>query len=209
MSAEQYNIEKIKNMTRRSIKTSSFIMWPLMIGLIVTAEPIVKLILTDKWISCVPFLQIFCLTYVLWLIHTANLSAIKAIGRSDLFLMLEIIKKAVGIIVLLLIMHLGILIMAYSLLFTNVLSSFINSYPNKKLLNYSYLDQIKDILPSMLLSIIMGCMVYPIQYLNLNIFPLLIIQVILGGAIYMLCAGVLHFKSFEYIVYIIKRILKK
>ena len=85
--------EAVKAMTRRAIKMSSFIMWPLMIGLGVCAEPIVRLILTEKWLFCVPYLRIFCFTYAFYPIHTANLSAIKAMGRSDMFLTLEIIKK--------------------------------------------------------------------------------------------------------------------
>lgn len=89
-------------MTRRAIKTSTYIMAPLMMGLLFCAEPIVKLLLTDKWLPCVPYLRIFCFTYLFWPIHTANLNAVKAMGRSDLFLRLEIIKKAIGLILLLL-----------------------------------------------------------------------------------------------------------
>lgn len=86
MAEEQDNRERVKSMTRRAIKTSTYIMAPLMIGLLFCAEPIVKLILTEKWIPCVPYLRIFCCTYLFWPIHTANLNAIKAMGRSDLFL---------------------------------------------------------------------------------------------------------------------------
>ena len=102
MSSQQDDTERVRSMTRRSIKISSYIMWPLMMGLAFTATSIVSLVLTDKWLPCVPFLRIFCFVYVFFPIHTANLNAIKAMGRSDLFLKLEVIKKVIGLIVLVL-----------------------------------------------------------------------------------------------------------
>ena len=93
MSVEQDNPERIKQMTRRAIKTSTYVMAPLMMGLAFCAEPVVRLILTDKWIPCIPFLRIFCITYMFWPVHTANLNAINAMGRSDWFLRLEIVRK--------------------------------------------------------------------------------------------------------------------
>ena len=98
MASEQDDKKRVKSMTRRAIKTSTYIMAPLMMGLAFCAEAIVGLVLTDKWLPCVPFLRIFCITYMFYPIHTANLNAIKAMGRSDLFLKLEIAKKCVGMI---------------------------------------------------------------------------------------------------------------
>ena len=86
MSGAQDNRERVKNMTRRAIKTSTYIMAPFMMGLAFCAEPIVRLVLTDKWLPCVVFLRIFCITYMFWPVHTANLNAINAMGRSDWFL---------------------------------------------------------------------------------------------------------------------------
>lgn len=97
LSSEQNNKQRVKEMVRRSIITSSFLVLPMMIGLAVIGEPLVKILLTDKWLPCVPFLQVFCLSYALWPIHTANLQAINALGRSDIFLKLEIIKKIIGL----------------------------------------------------------------------------------------------------------------
>ena len=92
MSSEQDHKDQVKNMTRRAIKTSTYIMAPLMIGLAACSKEVVALILTDKWLPCVPYLQIFCFSYMIWPLHTANLNAIKALGRSDMFLKLEIIS---------------------------------------------------------------------------------------------------------------------
>lgn len=170
MAEEQDNRERVKSMTRRAIKTSTYIMAPLMIGLLFCAEPIVKLILTEKWIPCVPYLRIFCCTYLFWPIHTANLNAIKAMGRSDLFLKLEIIKKTVGLVLLLFTMRISVMAMAYSLIISGILSQIINSWPSRKLLDYSYFEQLRDIFPSILLALLMGCGVYIINFFKYQLF---------------------------------------
>ncbi|MDU5111651.1 MAG: lipopolysaccharide biosynthesis protein, partial [Clostridium sp.] len=167
LSAEQENKKRVKELVRRSIVTSSFLIFPMMIGLAVVGEPLIKILLTDKWLPAVPFMQIFCLSYALWPIHTSNLQAINALGRSDIYLKLEIIKKIIGIIILIISMFYGIYAIALGGLLSGIISSFINAYPNLKLLNYGYKEQIKDILPSLLLSIIMGGVAYSILYLNM------------------------------------------
>ncbi len=209
MSKEQKDKSTVKAMTRRAIKTSSFIMWPLMVGLGVCAEPIVRLLLTDKWIFCVPYLRIFCFTYAFYPIHTANLNAIKAMGRSDLFLRLEVVKKVIGVILLLSTMWFGVLIMAYSLLLSTIISSFVNAFPNNKLLGYRYIEQIKDMLPSMLLAGVMGVVVFCVQFISLADIWTLIIQVTLGALIYIVGARLLKMESFEYIWNLAKSFLKK
>ncbi len=209
MSKVQDNSEKVKNMTRRAIKTSTYIMMPLMIGLTVCAEPIVRLILTEKWLPCIPFMRIFCFTYAFYPIHTANLNAIKAMGRSDLFLILEVIKKAVGLIAILITMRISVMAMAYSLLVTSVLSQIINSTPNKKLLNYSYIEQLKDMLPQISLSCVMGAAVYCIKFIGLNDIVTLAIQIITGAAIYIAGSVVFKIDSFNYIISIVKGFIFK
>lgn len=209
MSKEQDNKEQVKNMTRRAIKTSIFIMAPLMMGLAFTSTNVVKFLLTDKWISCIPFLCIFCITYMFYPIHTANLNAIKAMGRSDLFLKLEIIKKVIGVILLLVTMNISVLAMAYSLLINSFINQIINSYPNKKLLDYSYLSQLKDILPSILIAVTMGIIVYLINFLNMPILITLILQVLTGAVIYIIASKMLKIDSFEYILGSVKAIVKK
>lgn len=209
MSGEQENKERVKSMTRRAIKTSTYIMAPLMMGLLFCAEPIVRLLLTDKWLPCVPYLRIFCFTYMFWPIHTANLNAIKAMGRSDLFLKLEIIKKVVGLILLFITMRISVMAMAYSLIFSGILSQIINSWPNWKLLNYNYLEQLRDILPSICISVFMGVCVYFIGFLSLPTLLQLIIQVIVGAIIYIVASIVLKLEEFNYLFGMIKSFKKK
>lgn len=204
MSSVQDDRERVKSMTRRAIKTSTYIMAPLMMGLAFCAAPIVQLILTDKWLPCVPYLQIFCLTYMFWPIHTANLNAINSLGRSDLFLKLEIVKKVVGMILLLCTMRISVMAMAYSLIISSILSQIINSWPNRRLLNYGYLEQLRDILPAILLAVGMGVLVSFIRLLGLNPALTLVIQIPLGAVIYIAGSVILKLESFEYLLDMVK-----
>lgn len=209
MSKEQDNKDKVKNMTRRSIMVSCYIMAPLMIGLACCASNVVSIVLTEKWLPCVFFLQIFCITYMFYPIHTANLNAIKAMGRSDLFLKLEIWKKIIGTILLLSTLFISVKAMAYSLLVSTLTSMIINSWPNKRLLDYSFIEQMKDILPSILLAIGMGGVVFAIGLFNLPTLPLLLIQILFGGAIYVLGSAVFKLEPFTYLLGIVKPIFQK
>ena len=204
MSSEQDNKARVKEMTRRAIKTSTYIMAPLMMGLAFCAKTVVELVLTQKWLPCVPFLQIFCITYMFYPVHTANLNAIKAMGRSDIFLKLEIIKKIVGMSLLLSTMWFGVMAMAYSLLVSCVLSQIINSWPNKRLLEYGYLEQLRDLIPGVILAVIMGICVYFIGYINLPNIIVLIIQVIVGATIYIVMSIVFRLESFLYLWNMVK-----
>ena len=209
LSAEQDHAEQVREMTRRAIKVSSYIIMPLMMGLAVCAEPFVRFFLTEKWLPCVPYLRIFCFTYSFYPLHTANLNAIKAMGRSDLFLILEIVKKAVGITALLLTMRLGVYPMALSLLATSVLSQIINAWPNSRLLNYSYLRQLADLLPTILLAAAMGACVYTVSLLGLSDIVTLVIQVLLGVLVYVLGSKLLRIDSFEYLMSIVKKLVRR
>ena len=116
LSQQQDSAENVKAMTRRAIQISSYIMWPLMIGLFVCARPLVSLLLGEEWLPCIPFLRIFSLYYALFPIHTANLNAIKAMGRSDIFLKLEILKRVLDFAFVLVTLFIGVRAMAIGLL---------------------------------------------------------------------------------------------
>ncbi len=196
MSNEQDDKNRVKAMTRKSIKVSVYVMAPLMMGLAFLAEPVIRVLLTEKWLPCVFYLRIFCLTLMFFPIHTANLNAIKALGRSDVYLKLEIIKKIMGLTILFISIQISVKAIAYSLLISELLSQIINTFPNKKLLNYSYWDQIKDIIPSVILAITMGLIIYPFFFLHINVFIQLVLQVFTGMLVYWL--GSIFFKLDTY-----------
>ncbi len=209
MAKDQDNRIRVRDMTRRAIKISSFLMMPVMMGLVVCAEPIVRLVLTEKWLPSVFFMRIFCFTYSFFPVHTANLNAIKALGRSDLFLKLEIIKKIIEFSLLLTTMFISVKAMALSLLLVSVLGQIINSWPNRKLLNYRYRDQLKDMLPQIGMSIAMGGAVFTIQFLRLSDIATLLIQVPLGAFIYITGSKMLRIESYEYVKGLIRSYIKK
>jgi O-antigen/teichoic acid export membrane protein len=180
LSNNQEDHRKVKNMMRKSIQVGSLIIFPMMIGLYIISEPLVIILLTDKWIFIVPYIRIFSLSYALWPIHTTNLQAINAIGRSDVFLKLEFLKKIIETIILVPAIFLGLHSIAYSVLIISVISSYVNSFPNKKLLNYGYFEQLKDILPQLLASIVMGIVAFLPSLLIQNIYMLILTQLVVG-----------------------------
>lgn len=199
-ASQQENRSRVKDMMRRAIVTSSFIIFPMVVGLAVIAEPLVKLLLTEKWLPCVPFLQIYCATYALMPIHTANLQVINAIGRSDIFLKLEIIKKIIGLSILAVTVFYGVYAIALGGALSSIISSFVNAYPNKHLINYSYKEQINDIMPSFLLSLAMGAIVYSVKWLGLSTLLTLTVQVITGIVLYVGMAWLFKLECFKYLV---------
>ena len=209
MAQAQDDRTRIKAMTRKAMMTSTFIMAPMMMGLAGVSTPLVRILLTEKWLPCVPFLIIFCITFMFYPVHTANLNAIKAMGRSDLFLKLEIIKKIVGLTALFVTMRISVMAMAYSMLFVSVASQIINSWPNKKLLNYSYLEQLKDIMPAILLSAAMGGCVYCVGFLDLSDVITLCIQIPCGVLIYWGMSKLLKLEAYVYALKMVQSLRKK
>lgn len=209
LSLLQREREQLKQVMRRGIITSSYIIFPCMLGLAVVSEPLIKIVLTDKWLPCVPYLRIFCFSYALWPIHTANLQAINALGRSDIFLKLEIIKKIIGLIIIFITYRYSPYAMAVGVLINGIVSSFINSYPNKKLLNYNYFQQIKDIYPSFVVSLIMAIGIYSIQLLDFSAIIILILQVFVGIIIYILISYLFKVESFMYLLEILRKFKKR
>lgn len=205
MSQEQDDITKLKETTRISIRFSAYIITPIMLGLAAIAEPLVRVILTNKWIECVPLLQLFCIIYLFQPIHTANIQAIKAIGRSDIFLKLEVVKKGIELITLLLVMYHGVFAIVINMAVLTTLFTFVNAYPNKKLLKYSYKEQVLDIIPPLVMSVILYFTILGInKFLSLNDIVMVSADIIIGIAVYLILSIITKNKELQYIVSIIK-----
>ena len=196
----QDNRPQVKQIMRRALVTSAFLVFPAMAGLAVIAEPLVELLLTEKWLMCVPFLQIFCAVYALYPIHTVNLQAINALGRSDIFLRLEILKKIVGVSVLAVTVPIGIYAMALGMVVTGIIGTLINAYPNRLLLDYSFTEQWKDLMPALILSLVMCGVVYSVLFLGLPVWATLVLQIGVGVVVYMGLAWVLGLESLTYVL---------
>lgn len=206
MSEQQDDKLKLKEIMRNSISLGSYIVFPMMAGLAGVAEPLVRLLLTDKWIACVPYLQIYCLSFAFYPVHSCNLQAINAIGRSDIFLKLEIIKKSYGLVALIIavVCFESPIAIALTSAITTLLSFFVNATPNKKLINYSYFEQIKDILPSLLISVVMFVCVVMLGTLKLNVLALVLIQVVIGMVLYFVLSEIFKIRPYQQIKSLIK-----
>lgn len=209
MSREQDNIQRVKLMTRRAIKTSIYIIAPLMAGLMACAVPLIRLMLTEKWLPSVFFMRVFCVLFAFFPIHTANLNAIKSLGRSDVFLKLEFAKKFTGLTILVISMRFGLYWMTLSLILETVMGLLINTWPNKKLLDYSFMQQMMDIFPTVLLAAVMGGLVYMIQFLGLPDLVIMLLQVPAGVAIYLAGSLLFRFESFRYLLDTVKSLMKR
>jgi O-antigen/teichoic acid export membrane protein len=209
LSAHQDDKKKVKDMMRRAIMTSSFLIFPMMIGMAVVAEPLVKIVLTDKWLPAVPFLQIFCISYALIPIHTANLQAINAMGRSDIFLRLEVVKKLLGLVILGISLPFGVYAIAIGQVISAIISTFINVYPNKHLLNYSYREQWADIMPSLVLAVIMGITVYMFNLINIAAWKVLGLQLVVGVGSYIGLAKIFRVESLSYLIATLTNLFKR
>lgn len=184
LSESQDNRSNVKAMMRRSTKLSCYFIYPLMMLLIVGSKPFIVLLLTEKWIGAVPFVQILCISYFFRPITISNFEAIKALGYSGITLKLEIIKKVVDITILAVSAMISVYAIAWGCVLYNLICVFINLAPNKKLLNYGIKEQIIDATPTLLIALVMGAVVYWIQFLPLSNLLILILQFLVGTLLY-------------------------
>jgi len=209
LSSQQDDGPTLKATMRRAMVMSSYIVFPAMAGMAAVANPLVRLLLTDKWLPAVPFLQIFCGVFALWPVHTANLQAIVALGRSDVMLRLEVIKKVIGVAVLAVTIQFGPMAMAAGLLVTGVVSTLINARPNVTLLNYRYREQVRDLAPAFLVSVLMGAAVWALNGLKLSMAAMLSLQTIAGLVIYIGGSWLLRLEPFVYAAGVAQDVLRK
>lgn len=205
ISKRQTSKEDMLAILRRAIKTTCFILMPLLAGLAAVAKPLVSLLLTDTWLPCVPYMQIICVTFMVMPIEIDNLQAIKAMGRSDIALKLEIIKKVIGVSLLIASIPFGVKMIAISLLVGAILNAIVDAIPNVKLLGYGVGKQIWDVLPSALMSAAMFACVYPLSYLPIGRVAMLAVQIATGMAVYVLLSLITKNESMRYILALVKR----
>lgn len=206
MSTLQDDTSQLKEMARTTIRVSSYVVFPAMFGLAAVAEPLICLLLTEKWLPCVPYLRVYCISFAFYPVHSANLQAINAMGRSDLFLKLEIIKKVYGVIALIIAVYCfdSPLAIAMTSVITTIISCFVNASPNKKLINYSYIEQMKDIIPVFVLSTVMFGIVYVIGLLSLSNLLIMTVQIIVGMIFYIATSHLLKLQSYRFLLNMVK-----
>lgn len=194
---------KLKYGYKKIIKITMLISFTLMLGMAGAAKSMIQILIGDQWLPAVPFLQIICFSMMLYPLHALNLNMLQVQGRSDLFLKLEIIKKCIGIIPILL----GIFINIYWMLISSVIvgffSYYLNAYYSGSSLNYYIREQLKDILPSFTIAMTMGSIIYGISYLPLSPYIMFPSQLIIGFVITVLLCKITNLPEYHEIINII------
>lgn len=211
LASHQDEQDKVKYFTRKSIRLEMFVLTPLLLGLAAMAEPVVEIVLTEKWMACVPFMQIMCLVYVFQPMQLGSIRAMNACGRSDLYFKLEVVKKIAGIIILLVTVFCfdGVLAIIIGSLIAEIVSAFVNIPINRRLYKYKYTEQFADILPPVLNSVIMVLVVYMIAQLSISLYMRAMLQIIGGAVTYVVIAIIFKMESMQYLLSLLGRLVGK
>lgn len=192
--------EKIRAMTRMAIRMTCYIIFPLMVGMMIVATPLVRLLLTDKWLPVVPYLQIACISYAILPLNNTNVQAIKAMGEGNTYLRIELLKKLFGILIIFLTAQINVMAVAISAVVIAFIYLVINIVPNGRILNYGLGKQMKDILPSLLASIIMGFVGISVgSILDCSDIIIIFIEVIICTSVYISISYFFKFNEFKMI----------
>lgn len=200
MANTQNDRDKLKQTVKRINTLTVYVVSPLVIGLGVCAKPIVTLLLTEKWLPCVPYMQVFCISYAFGGIYISNENVIKALGKGKQLLQIQFTSIIIKIIATIIAIRISVFALAVSSPILIIISHFLICWPNRKLIHYSYFEQIRDILPYLLLSAIMGVCVFCLSFLRLNTLLMLALQVGTGIAIYIGLSVLLKPEPFRYLL---------
>ena len=206
LSSIQNDKEKVNFLTRESIKIATFVMWPILVGILVIADRLVPFVLTDKWNESIPFLRIFCLIYLFFPIQTSNLNAIKARGKSGAFLYLSICECAIGTTLLFIGIKMGTLWIAIMYLISTVIFTLVLQLCSWKINGYSIINQFKDLFPQLIGTGLMGAIVFVFGLIDGGIY-IALIQILIGVGIYFVFSHLFIKDSFNKVVGVIRGIL--
>lgn len=186
LSVIQNDEQRLQGGYRKILRTSVFIIFPLMIWLAVAAEPVVTLLLSDKWSESAVYLQIVCMASMWYPVHAVNLNLLQVKGRSDLFLRLEIVKKVMGTCVLLTALPMGVLAMCWGQVVTSILALAINTFYTGRLIHLGFLKQMKDFLPILIRASLAGLIAFIVIRIFENNYLRVILSFVASGTAYML-----------------------
>ena len=203
------NEEKLLSSYRRFLKLSSFIIFPLMIGLSAVAKPLIIVLLGEKWRYSAIILQIVCFSYMWYPVHSINLNVLMVKGRSDLFFRVEVIKKVVGISILAITMQFNVVVMAFGTIASSLIALFINTYYTKKLLSYGIVDQAKDLARILFLSTLSCLPAFIISGNMANSKLAIIISILISSVIYVSISKAMKLEELDEILEVIKSFLAR
>lgn len=180
LSSIQEEPERLREAYRRVIKLTMLVTFACMLGLAAVAKPLIVFLIGEKWLPAVGFLQIICFSGMLYPLHAINLNILQVKGRSDLFLKLEIIKKIIAVVPIVLGIFYGIEYMLWGSVFTSFIAYFLNSYYSAGLIHYSTKDQVKDVFPTFAVSLIVAAVMWSFSLLDVSVYIQLSIQITVG-----------------------------
>lgn len=201
----QDDLDRLTSVYRRMLRVSAYIVFPLLIGMAAVAHPMIRVFIGEQWIECAYMLQIICFAKMWYPIHAINLDILQVSGRSDLFLKIEIYKKIVSLTLLALSAPFGIIAMCYSNLLSSLICLYINTYYSSKILGISLLSQLKDLFPTISLSIFMFVIVQVVIFFISNVFAQLVVGVIVGVIVYISLSYILRFSEFKELISLRKK----
>lgn len=193
----QDDSEKLKNGVRKSMKLLVFMQFPLMFFLILIAKPLFELLFTSKWNDAVPYFQLLCFSGMLLSMHNTNLNILKAIGKSNIFLYLEVAKKVIGLLALIVGMQFGVMGMVAGIAVSSYLSLFLNAYYSGGKIGYGVIGQMKDVFPAYFLAFSLALALYiPLNLSNINNYLYVSVALFLYSTAYLGLAKLFKFEAF-------------
>jgi len=205
LSKIQEDTERLASSYRRMLRFTVFLVFPIMIGMAALAYPLVISLVTDKWAQCVPYLQVICFASMWYPVHAINLNLLQVKGRSDLFLRLEIIKKAIATVVIFICVPFGVMGICIGSVCTSIICLAINTYYTGKLIHVGFFRQMMDMTPTLLASLAMGAIVYFAVMLFDSDVMKLVVGVPLGMIVYLSIAKVFRMPELQEALDIIHR----
>lgn len=211
MSKVQDDTEAVLSYTRKFMQVASYVIFPLMLGFLAVSDSFVTVLLTDKWQGASIYIKIFCITYMFNIIQNGNLQTIRALGRSDIILKLEIIKKSLYFVVI----SIAVLLakapywLAAATIINTAIATIVNTTPNRKLIGYKLRLQVMDLLPNLLLAAAMGTAVYTLNLVQMHALLKLITQCVFGVAIYVGLSVLTKNKNFYFLLKTLRKYIFK
>lgn len=201
LSKSASNKDKLLKDMKKILLTMMFINVPVMLGMVIVARPFVITLFGEKWLRSVPILQVLCLAGVLWPLHTVNIKALNAQGRSDLFFKIEIVKKIIGVSAIIIASFYGIMAIAWSQVITGIIAFIINAYYSWKFLEYGLWEQVRGLIPSFGAGVIMMSVMWALREITHLQVPLeLLLLIACGIIIYLLCAKLFKVTAFSIVL---------
>lgn len=205
LSKMQDDTERLSHTYRRMLKTIAFVVFPLMMGLSALARPVILVMITAKWEACILLLQLMCFSMMWYPIHALNLNVLLVKGESGKFLRLEVIKKVWGLGIMVLTLPLGIVCFTAAGIVSSLFSLVVNTYYTGKIINVGFWRQMRDYLPTLLLSLVMFFVCLAITYVIPSLWMQIVVGSLTGAALYLGGAYVFRFEELNDVKYLLKR----